>query len=430
MSRNLLKNGSFEADWSEEKSHRCLVVSENGTLVEREVGNIFTPPGWVTWFRHNPGTWDQPEVRDAWKQHDPHRVHSGQKAILLFTFYRKHDAGFLQQVKVGAGTRVRFTAWAHAWSNHAGAPDKFPHPDDGRWSEGPGYEPGFLLEGQAPNDEWRNFTFYVGIDPTGGTNPLADTVIWGQGAHIYNAHAQVPAVEATAQADTITVFMRSRTMWAFKHNDAYWDDAELTASGVEKPEVRLSCRPEKPRAGEQVTIEARSQAALTGVNLRIAQPSGGELARGNVVVGRDGEWYTWTYTAGPVSEAGTHTVVFSAAGEISVTGTFEGVPAEKPPRGRPRVQYERTYVLLPPDADAAWALAVVDGTWNRFRYTIGGSADDAGIGDLDVRRVIAINPQHWPSDLQAFFEQYYPGVQYTAIEASTPEELRQKLTRL
>jgi len=99
------------------------------------------------------------------------------------------------------------------------------------------------------------------------------------------------------------------------------------------------------------------------------------------------------------------------------------------PRGHPRVQYERTYVLLPPNADAAWAHAVVDGTWDRHRYTIGGGADDAGIGDLDVRRVIAVNPHAWPGPqtLAEFYAQYYPGVEYRAITAATPAELAQKL---
>jgi hypothetical protein len=96
-------------------------------------------------------------------------------------------------------------------------------------------------------------------------------------------------------------------------------------------------------------------------------------------------------------------------------------------RGTPRIQYERTYVLLSPDAGAAWAQAVVDGAWNEHRYTIGGSADDAGIGDLDVRRVVAVNPGDWSGDLRAFFERYYPGVQYVPLEASTPDELRRKL---
>lgn len=102
---------------------------------------------------------------------------------------------------------------------------------------------------------------------------------------------------------------------------------------------------------------------------------------------------------------------------------------EAKPRGYPRVQYERTYVLLPPTANAAWARAVVDSTWDRHRYTMGGSADDAGVGDLDVRRVIAINPQDWQGDqsLEEFFAQYYPGVELRVITAATPEELAQKL---
>ena len=118
MPRNLLRNEGFEADWGEEKSHRCLVFPKGKEPFETDVGNIFTPPGWVTWFRHDPGTSDQPEVRDAWKHIDPRRVHSGEKGVLLFTFFRRHDAGFLQQVPVTPGTRLRLTAWAHAWSNH------------------------------------------------------------------------------------------------------------------------------------------------------------------------------------------------------------------------------------------------------------------------------------------------------------------------
>nr|HID13279.1 LysM peptidoglycan-binding domain-containing protein [Anaerolineae bacterium] len=232
---NLLNNGDFETDWAAEQSHRCLVIPESGTPYETDIGNIFTPPGWKTWFRHIPGTWDQPEVRDAWKYVDPRRVYSGEKGMLLFTFYRRHDGGFFQQVKVEPGQRLRLTAWAHAWSNWHGGP----HPDDPRWSEGPGYEAGFLLEGETPPadspgtpDDWRNFTFYLGIDPTGGTNPYADTVVWGHGAHIYNEYAQPPSVEAVAEADTVTVFLRSKTLWPFKHNDAYWDNASLVVTGA------------------------------------------------------------------------------------------------------------------------------------------------------------------------------------------------------
>ena len=99
------------------------------------------------------------------------------------------------------------------------------------------------------------------------------------------------------------------------------------------------------------------------------------------------------------------------------------------PRGAPRVQYPRTYVLLPPSAGAEWARAAVRGMWEIGPYTIGSSADDAGIGDLDVRRVIAINPHEWPGPqtLEEFYRKYYPGVEYRPITADTPEELIHKL---
>ncbi len=439
MSQNLVKNGGFEADWGEKNSHRCLIFPDDGASYEQDVGNIFTPPHWVTWFHHNPGTWDQPEVRDAWKQNDPRRVHSGQKGMLLFTFFRKHDAGFLQQVQVTPGTGLRLTAWGHAWSNHQDRAqrDKFPHPDDGEWSEGAGYGAGFRLEGQAPDDNWRNFTFYVGIDPTGGTNPLADTVVWGQGAHIYNEYGQVPEVEATAQGDTVTVFLRSKTLWPFKHCDAYWDDVELVATNGDvepvTPKVELSHQPPSPKVGQVVTVEARSLTGLTGVGLVIRQPSGTVLARGSAKIGHSGDWHTWTYTTDPLGEVGLHELVFSAADGVEKTDTFESVKAPKPPRprrGSPRVQYDRTYVLLPSNADVTWALAVVDGMWDNQRYTMGSSADDAGIGDLDSRRVVAVNPGAWPSDLRAFFDKHYPGVEYVAVEADTPAELEQKLKQL
>jgi hypothetical protein len=97
------------------------------------------------------------------------------------------------------------------------------------------------------------------------------------------------------------------------------------------------------------------------------------------------------------------------------------------PRGQPREQYERVYVLLPPAAGREWARAVIDGTWDARRYTVGSSADDAGIGDLDKRIVVAVNPGGWPSDLESFFKQHYPGVVYKAVQADTPAALREKL---
>lgn len=105
-------------------------------------------------------------------------------------------------------------------------------------------------------------------------------------------------------------------------------------------------------------------------------------------------------------------------------------PQPEPPRGLPREQYARSYVLLPPPADEDWALAAVEGSWGLGRLTIGGSADDAGIGDLDSRRVIAVNPSAWGDDLAAFFAEHYPGVQYTPVTATNVYQLRGRLAAL
>ena len=229
-----LRNGNFEADWSEESSHRCLTLPEGGSPYELQVGNVFTPPGWVCWFRHQEGVWAQPEGRDAWAR-NPDRMRGGAKGYVLFTFHKAHDAGLYQQVNVAPGTNLRFSAWVHAWSNHADLqrPNDFPHPDDPNWSDGAGYEKVAWPEGSQPpigdaqHDARTNFTFWVGIDPTGGTNPLSGSVVWSQGWHIYNGYVQELSVQTVAQSGTVTVFVRSRTKWPFKHNDAYWDDARL-----------------------------------------------------------------------------------------------------------------------------------------------------------------------------------------------------------
>ncbi len=439
MAHNLLKNGGFEADWGDEKSHHCMVFTSGGSQ-EKIIGNIFTPPEWTTWFRHDPGTWDQPEVRDAWKEHDPNRVHGGQKGMLLFTFYRGHDAGFFQQVQVAPGTKLRLTAWAHAWSNHLSREDGG-RPDDGRWSDGAGYEEVAWEAGTIPSDTGDpqvdakgNFTFYVGIDPTGGADPLADTVVWGPGYHVYNGYCRKLAVDATSQASTVTVFLRSKTLWKFKHSDAYWDEAELLVvdggdGNGEPPQVNLSHIPTSPKVGQAVTITARAKSSLTDIHLEVRQPAGAKLAMGVPTTGKDGDWYTWTYTTSPLSEAGTHNIAFSASDDAKAAGEFKVAGVAPPPRGQPRVQYDRTYVLLAPDANEAWALAAVDGSW-QHKYTVGGSADDSGIGDLNVRRVIAVNPARWPTDLHAFFKEYYAGVEYIPVEANTPAQLREKLKNL
>jgi hypothetical protein len=159
-----------------------------------------------------------------------------------------------------------------------------------------------------------------------------------------------------------------------------------------------------------------------------------ELQKDHYVVGAT--IFTWGNFGGAwadfdVAGTGVSQRLITYAQENPTSRPFR-YPLFELPSGLPRVQYERTYVLLPPHADANWARAVVSGSWEDRKFTIGGSADDAGIGDLDVRRVIAVNPDRWPSGqtLQAFFARYYPGVEYYPLQVASPEELRIRLESL
>lgn len=114
-------------------------------------------------------------------------------------------------------------------------------------------------------------------------------------------------------------------------------------------------------------------------------------------------------------------------------------PPDERPRGAPRAQYKRTYLLLPNEPSTpegsqrleAWMQAVIaSGVLVRFRWTMGMSADDAGIGDLDKRHVVAVNPETWPTPLADFFAKEYPGVVLDAIQAATPDELRAQLANM
>jgi len=77
--------------------------------------------------------------------------------------------------------------------------------------------------------------------------------------------------------------------------------------------------------------------------------------------------------------------------------------------GKPREQYERTYVLTPPGMSLEDKHRLLDIYPD---YTKGPSADDAGIGALNNKRVIAVDPYKWENSLEDFFAEFYPGTVY------------------
>ncbi|NDJ54402.1 MAG: hypothetical protein GYB68_15135, partial [Chloroflexi bacterium] len=93
--------------------------------------------------------------------------------------------------------------------------------------------------------------------------------------------------------------------------------------------------------------------------------------------------------------------------------------------------YDRTYILLHASTDDDWIGAITTSqTWRSQRWTIGYSADDAGIGDLDRRRVIVVNPSLWADPILPWFEFWYPEVIVQTLQASSPAELTTRLNAL
>ena len=70
----------------------------------------------------------------------------------------------------------------------------------------------------------------VGIDPHGGNFPWSPSIVWSPVKEAFD-HWELFTVEAVAQSDRVTVFTRSRPVFAIQHNDVYVDEASLSVVG-------------------------------------------------------------------------------------------------------------------------------------------------------------------------------------------------------
>ncbi|NLE44734.1 MAG: LysM peptidoglycan-binding domain-containing protein [Chloroflexi bacterium] len=208
---NLLQNPGFEG-------LTCAPGSQPGwcndnwtheTHVGRIHENIFTPQGWVTWWRED-DKHGQPEVKTipavAPFIGEINRIRSGNYALLLFTFYRLQDMGVYQVVKgLEPGSTVQFSAHAHGWSCDSDSP-----------------------MGRSCGDPW-NQRFRVGIEPNGVADPFSPNIIWSPEQLAPDNYTFIgPVTAQVGESGTIVVYLRSQTKWAYKYADAYWDDASLT----------------------------------------------------------------------------------------------------------------------------------------------------------------------------------------------------------
>ncbi|KAA3665444.1 MAG: hypothetical protein DWQ04_00600 [Chloroflexi bacterium] len=190
-------------------------------------------------------------------------------------------------------------------------------------------------------------------------------------------------------------------------------------------DTHIKLEPEHPHPGEPITAVITSTRAHPFTSLIIKRPNQ-EMAdvtfRGQSV---DADRHVWQYQFQTdmdglyeirfVGDAGARLLALRL---LRVAREVQLVPSSSA-----RLDYKRVYVLLPPTADESWMIAAAKGSFDG-RFTIGFSADDAGIGDFGARHVLAVNPHHWPDVLTAsWFKQHYPGIQFTPIVANAPQDL-------
>jgi hypothetical protein len=132
------------------------------------------------------------------------RVKGGEQALQYFNFEGTNTAGVWQRVTVPANSRLTFSAWGMAWSSDQDEPV----------SIGP-----------------TSVNMRVGIDPVGGNSPFSASVVWSAPTNPYDAYSLFE-VQATAQGDTVTVFLLAQPAEMRKHNDFYWDEASLVVGAT------------------------------------------------------------------------------------------------------------------------------------------------------------------------------------------------------
>lgn len=138
-------------------------------------------------------------------------------------------------------------------------------------------------------------------------------------------------------------------------------------------------------------------------------------------------WRLWQYSeTGPGATYGVqsqHVTLELFDGDLPTLAAYvadEAPPPPPPPdpgecRGRPREPYARTFALLHPSWQQTEQARVTFHARSAQGNTVGFSADDAGIGDLDVKRVVGYGP--WDATvMRAWFAEHYPGAAYQVGE--------------
>jgi hypothetical protein len=176
------------------------------------IKELTVPKGWTPdWLTPNRGERDKhgdmlkvrPEYARKSKKAGDKEVLTGNFAANFFHVFHSFDACLYRKIKVKKGDWVRASVMARAFSRNQATPGK----------------PG-------------QFDMMIGIDPAGGTllnglNVHYGQPYWAEGPDYTDEHWEKLTVEAEAEADEITIFLRGVAKFALEISSAHWDDVKV-----------------------------------------------------------------------------------------------------------------------------------------------------------------------------------------------------------
>lgn len=384
---NILTNGDFAEGFSPYRNDEALITAD----------------GWAPW-------WVEQKLADpSWKNRQPRFSRStldGEVVQRIDSPYATHTAGIWQQVPAAEGNRYELSVAGQAWSSEDAAAGSRVEPSD--------------------------VNLQIGIDITGGTDPLSPLITWSKLVQPLSRWETL-RLSFEAQANIVTVYFRSAPSLPKRQQVVFWRNAVLLPGDRYKRNIaivgpgdtHISLEPEHPQPNERVTATVSSMRNHPFAEVVVTRPDGKRAAVLFEGSAQETDRTVWRYTFTPGS-GGLYDIRFVSdrgARVLAQRLMRASKQTQLVPSGKPRETYRRVYVLLPPTATEKWVTAAARGGFPS-RFTIGFSADDAGVGGLEERYVLAVNPHHWPGVLtETWFRQNYPGTIFTPVVANSPEDL-------